>query len=144
MHTCTYTCTLILINCCVSQVEISRGVDQIDTDDAWYMIEKVNMTNMFVVLKRVIALENYTDPECSCSRQSRDGDVIPPICDYDFERGFDRYNFELFEDTLRPLTSNTRCECPCYARDPRYEGCGVTFSELVTLYIGFKFCVVSF
>ena len=95
------------------------------------MLERVPDTNLFIVLKRLVAATDYTylEPDCLCSRDSF-FDVIPPACRYQVERLFNRYNEEdFYQSAIRTLTGQERCECPCYVRDRRYQSCDVTFSE---------------
>ena len=126
-----------------TQMQFSRA-DHLDTVNAWYLAEKINSTNMFIVMKRVVPAENFTrQPDCFCDRDSLD-DVVPPECMFETELRLDRYSFDVYQGRLRSLTNDERCECPCYARDPRYEGCGVTFSELVHAVHLQRLCYHSF
>ena len=110
------------------------AVNHLETENAWYLAELVPNTNMYMVLKRQVAAENYSDVDCFCVRggdgdggDDSNDDGIPPRCRFQVARQFDRYRFELVDDDGRSFLDSHRCECPCFLRDLNFQACDNRF-----------------
>ena len=124
----TLTCTFNVHTCYVSmQMNVSIA-NHLNTENAWYFAQTVNNTNMYLVMVR--ENQNYASHECMCGRESPDGAAVPPKCVFDRLSGrTDRINYQIRQDRLGIIDQDHRCECPCFSRDLRYQGCDVKFSE---------------
>ena len=122
------TLTFNVHTCYVSiQMNVSIA-NHLNTENAWYFAQTVNNTNMYLVMVR--ENQNYASHECMCGRESPDGAAVPPKCVFDRLSGrTDRINYQIRQDRLGIIDQDHRCECPCFSRDLRYQGCDVKFSE---------------